>query len=96
MSEQTTVTVTHDPVASRFEAVAEGLRSVADYELVGKVMWMTHTGVPYALRGHGIAAQLVAAALAHAREHGWHVRPQCSYVAAYMQRHPETQDLLDR
>jgi predicted GNAT family acetyltransferase len=24
------------------------------------------------------------------------VRPVCSYVAAYMRRHPETQDLLEQ
>jgi predicted GNAT family acetyltransferase len=94
--DQTTVTVTHDPVASRFVAVVDGLRCVADYELVGNVMWMTHTGVPYALRGRGIAAQLVAAALAFAREHGFLVQPQWSYVATYMRRHPETLDLIAR
>ena len=33
-------------------------------------------------------------ALAWARQEGLRVRPTCSYVAAYMQRHPETQDLL--
>jgi uncharacterized protein len=57
-------------------------------------MRMTHTGVPLPLRGHGIAARLVAAALAHARSEGLRVDPRCSYVARYMQRHPETQDLL--
>jgi uncharacterized protein len=94
MADQTVVTVTHNAAASRFEAEVEGLRCVADYELVGQVMWMTHTGVPSELRGHGIAAQLVAAAMAFARESGFRVQPQCSYVAGYMQRHPETQDLL--
>ncbi len=33
-------------------------------------------------------------ALAHARREGLRVRPDCSYVAAYMQRHPQTLDLL--
>jgi len=36
----------------------------------------------------------VRAALAHARAAGWRVRPSCSYVASYMRRHPQTQDLL--
>jgi hypothetical protein len=67
---------------------------VCDYQLAGRVMEITHTGVPPAVEGRGIAAELVAAALAHARANGWKVRPICSYVQAYMRRHPETLDLL--
>lgn len=90
----TALKVTHDTAASRFSAEVEGQLCVADYRLSGGVMQMTHTGVPHALEGRGIAAQLVAAALSHAREHGLKVRPSCSYVAVYMRRHPETLDLL--
>lgn len=88
------VKVHHHPAASRFEATVEGLLCEASYFLDGRVMVMHHTGVPQALAGRGIAAQLVAAALAHARAQGWQVRPTCSYVAAYMRRHPDTLDLL--
>ncbi|MBN8486564.1 MAG: N-acetyltransferase [Burkholderiales bacterium] len=86
--------ISHLPDLGRFEAVVDGLRCEADYHLQDGVMVMTHTGVPRALEGRGIAAQLVAAALAHARQQGWRVQPLCSYVAVYMRRHPETQDLL--
>jgi predicted GNAT family acetyltransferase len=48
--------------------------------------------VPAALQGRGLAAALVQAALAWARAE--RLRPTCSYVAAYMRRHPDTQDLL--
>jgi uncharacterized protein len=88
------VTVIHNAAARRFEAHVQGLLCEAAYEMVGGVMWMTHTGVPRALEGRGIAAQLVSAALAHARAQGLKVHPGCSYVAAYMRRHPETADLL--
>ncbi len=57
-------------------------------------MWMNHTGVPSALEGRGLASQLVAAAVAHAREQGLKVKPVCSYVAVWMRRHPEAADLL--
>jgi uncharacterized protein len=86
--------ITHHADIGRFEAIVDGLRCEADYRLQDGVMVMTHTGVPHALEGRGIAAQLVAAALAHARQQGWRVQPLCSYVAVYMRRHPETQDLL--
>ena len=87
--------VEHNRDASRFEAHAEGHLCVCQYRLFGRVMMMTHTGVPGAIRGHGIAAELVRAALAFAREKGLKVRPDCSYVEAYMRRHPETLDLLN-
>lgn len=94
MSKHDEVKVTHDEAAGRFEATVDGQRCELEYTLRDGVAVLTHTGVPAALEGRGIAAQLVAAALAHARQAGWQVRPACSYAAAYMQRHPETQDLM--
>lgn len=85
----------HNPAASRFETTVDGLLCVADYRLAGDTITLHHTEVPTGLEGRGIAAALVAAALAHARSQGWRVRPTCSYVASYMQRHPETLDLLE-
>jgi uncharacterized protein len=84
----------HVPDHSRFEATVEGQRCVCQYRIYGRVMMLTHTGVPPALRGRGIAAQLVQAALDFARSQGLKVRPDCSYAEVYMQRHPHTLDLL--
>ena len=89
-----TIDVTHNSSAHRFEAVIDGLLCRADYDLVDRVMRMTHTVVPSELGGRGIAAALVEAALAHARASGLKVEPWCSYVRVYMQRHPEAQPLL--
>ena len=88
------VDIHHDTTASRFEATVLGQLCVCQYRVFGKVMMLTHTGVPQALRGRGIAALLVQAALDHARASKWKVRPDCSYAEVYMQRHPETLDLL--
>jgi len=87
------LSVEHRPELSRFQATVEGQLSVAGYRLSNGVMHMTHTAVPPALQGRGIAAAMVQAALEHARSRGLRVDPLCSYVAHYMQRHPETQDL---
>lgn len=89
-----TVAVTHNEARQRFETTVEGQLCVADYQLRNNVMWMTHTGVPSSVGGRGIAAELVRVALAWAEEKGYRVEPSCSYVAVYMQRHPETQKLL--
>ena len=91
-----TVAVTHNAARQRFEATVEGQLCVADYQLRGQVLWMTHTGVPTAVGGRGIAAELVRVALAWAEEQGCTVEPSCSYVEVYMRRHAETQKLLAR
>ena len=88
-------TVAHNRDASRFEAHVDGHLCVAEYRLADGVMSIHHTLVPPPLEGRGIAAALVAAALIQARAKGLRVRPVCSYVASYMRRHPETQDLLE-
>ena len=63
--------------------------AIAAYGAAGE--WRGKAGA-YAIQG--IAAALVRAALAHAREQGLKVRPLCSYVQAYVRRHPEVQSLL--
>lgn len=90
------VTVLHKPGANRYEAVVDGHLSVCEYERVGDNLVFTHTLVPPELRGRGIAEQLVRAALADARTAGQKVVPACSYVAKFIERHREYQDLLAR
>lgn len=84
----------HDPVRRRMTCVVDGETSVLDYALSGTLMTITHTGVPGALRGRGIAAGLTRFALGIARDQGWRVQPLCSYADAFIQAHTEYQDLL--
>jgi uncharacterized protein len=91
--QSTPIHVQHNIDQQRFECIVDGLLCVADYQLSADVMHMTHTEVPPALGGQGIAAALVAAALEYARSAKLKVNPACSYVRLYMQRHPETQSL---
>lgn len=86
--------IEHQPQHHRFQTLVEGQLCVLDYFMDGSVMTITHTGVPHRVGGRGIAAELTRAALDHARANGYAVRPACSYARAYMQRHPESQDLL--
>lgn len=90
----TDTAVTHNAAASRFECRVEGEPAVCAYRRQGDTLLLTHTEVPPAAQGRGVAALLVKATLDWARAEGLRVRPLCSYVAAYMRRHPETQDLL--
>lgn len=88
------ISVQHNPAANRFEARVGTQLAVADYGLEEGSIVFTHTYVPTALRGHGIAEKLVRAGLEFAREEKRKVVPECSYVAAFIQRHKEFQDLL--
>lgn len=89
----TPIVIEHLADRGRFQAVVDGQVCVCDYRLQGEVMHIVHTEVSPRLEGRGIAAALVKAALAHAESVGWKVNPLCSYVRAYMRRHPETQHL---
>jgi predicted GNAT family acetyltransferase len=89
------LSVHHNPAALRFELPVGGRLGVCSYRQTGHLLVLHHTEVPAALQGQGIAAALVAAALAWARGQGLRVRPDCSYVATYMHRHPDTQTLLE-
>lgn len=86
--------VHHNAEASRFETKVDGQLARCDYRLHDGVMLLTHTEVPPALEGHGIAAALVRAALEHAAQQGLKVRPMCSYVRAYLARHRQYADLV--
>ena len=59
----------------------------------GPLRIANHTYVPPEARGTGIAAALVEALVADARELGFRIVPQCSYVEAAFRRHPEWADL---
>jgi predicted GNAT family acetyltransferase len=59
----------------------------------GTARMANHTYVPPEARGSGIAHQLVEAMVADAREQGFTIEPQCSYVYALFKRHPEWEDV---
>ena len=86
--------VTHDPNARRYSLVVDDVQAVLDYELDDQRIIFTHTFVPPELRGLGLAEALVRRGLADARAANQRVVPQCSYVARFIERHTEYQDLL--
>ncbi len=91
---KTTTQVRHDSSHQRFTAVVDGQEAELDYELRGDVICLTHTGVPPAIGGRGVAGDLVRTALEYARTEGLKVEPTCTYAAAFMERHPQYADLL--
>jgi uncharacterized protein len=50
-------TVEHDARRRRFTLEREGHQGVLDYSLTGAAMIITHTGVPAAIEGRGVAGR---------------------------------------
>lgn len=85
--------VRHNAARHRFELDIDGHLALADYVLEDGVMTFTHTETPPALQGRGAASRLIHGALLSARAQGLKVRATCSFVVAYLRRHPEFSDL---
>jgi len=62
-------------------------------QVASDVRVATHTVVPEAISGQGVAAQLVERLVSDARTRGFRIVPQCSYVEAKFDEHPEWSDL---
>lgn len=54
----------------------------------------THTVVPAEIGGRGIGGLLVERLAADAREQGFRIVPQCSFVAAKLADNPQWRDLI--
>jgi uncharacterized protein len=86
---QSVTTLSHDPKAHQFIAEVDGYRAELDYTVADGVMTITHTRVPQAIGGRGIAAELMGEALKVASERSWSINPACSYADAYMRKHAQ-------
>lgn len=78
---------------NRFELDVEGSVAFANYRLTPRAVIITHTETPLALRGRGIASELVKGALQLIRADGHKVVAGCSFVVDYLDQHPEYADL---
>jgi predicted GNAT family acetyltransferase len=94
MRKTVSYTIRHEPETRRFAADIDGKAAYITYRDLGNgVLDLDHTYVPREHRGGGIASQLTAHALDYARLHDYRVIPSCPFVAAYLERHPQYQEL---
>ncbi|AAZ18006.1 conserved hypothetical protein [Psychrobacter arcticus 273-4] len=88
------INIVHNEAARRFETSIDGHTGYISYkERNGKLVY-DHTIVPQELGGRGVGSALVQYALDYARENNKKVVPQCSFVASYIDKNPDYQDLL--
>lgn len=93
--QQTEVEVREQTGDGRFEALVDGDHAgYAFYTDEPGLRHFTHTKVDDAFGGQGVGAKLVGSALDNTRANGLSVVAECSYVAKFIDRHPDYQDLL--
>lgn len=86
--------VRNNEAAQRYELAVDGAIAHADYAREGDTLVFTHTIVPPELQGRGLGSTLIRAALEDVRARGLTLVPQCPFVAAYIDKHPEWRDLV--
>lgn len=78
----------------QFELDVDGHLATEHYRLDGNVITFEHTDVPSELGGRGIGSKLVKGALDQVRKAGLRLNPQCPFVKAWVDKHPDYQDLV--
>lgn len=84
-----------NPDEKRFEYDIEGHTAIIEY-ITNKngLIFLTHTEVPKALRGQGIAFEMISSALTEVKNRNLKLVPLCPTVAEYLRRYPNLKDML--
>ncbi len=86
--------VVDNSAAQRYEMDVDGKSAFITYRRSSGVVTLLHAEVPPELSRHGIGSELANGALELARTQGLKVVPRCSFIANYIRKHTEFQDLL--
>jgi predicted GNAT family acetyltransferase len=91
------IEVRDEPESSRYAAYVDGeLAGFSEYTLDaerGRIV-ISHTEVDDAFEGHGVGSALVRGELDDVRRRRLRVVAQCPFVKAWIERHPDYQDLV--
>jgi len=88
--------VRDNPALQRYELELEGGTSFVTYKRSPGVVSLLHAEVPAALEGHGYGSALVKGTLELVRAEGSKVIAYCPFIAAYIRRHPEYEEMVLR
>ena len=73
----------------RFELEVDGQIASINFDIEGEKIYLAHALVPPTLRNQGIAAILTEKVLHHVEQQGLKAVLMCSYIQAYVHRHPD-------
>ena len=80
---------------SRYELLVDDeLAGFAVYRLAPGRITFVHTEIDDAHAGRGLGGMLARAVLDAARDRGLAVRPDCPFIRAWIERHPDYADLV--
>jgi len=83
------IEVTNNEAKKRFEVSLGDDLAMIEYQRAGSNIIFTHTEVPVAFEGQGIAKKMAFAAMEFAKDNGLKVQALCPFVAKYVREHPE-------
>lgn len=87
--------ITHEPDANRY-VLSEGgeFLGEVEYQVQGTTLLLVRAEVPLEKRGQGLGIPLTKGTLEAIRAEGtYKVSPICPYIAKYMMKNPEFDDL---
>ena len=91
------IEIRDEPESSRYAAYVDGeLAGFSEYTLDperGRIV-IAHTEIDDAFEGHGVGSALVRGELDDVRRRRLRVVPQCPFFKAWIEKHPDYQDLL--
>lgn len=87
-------TLIDNEAAKQYEFHVDGAVARIEYIKANNKIFLTHTEVPVALEGQGIASAIVKQVLEEAQKNDWTLVPMCPFVAGYIQQHPEWRSLV--
>jgi predicted GNAT family acetyltransferase len=86
--------VRDNPRAQRYELEVDGVVAFTTYDRKDGVVTFIHTKVPDSLAGKGVGSALAKGALDQVRAKGEKVIARCPFIAGYIAKHAEYQDLI--
>lgn len=78
----------------RFEIDFKGEKALLEYRHYKNDIALMHTFVPEVLNGKGLASALAHYALEWVKDNNKKAKVYCPFVAAYLKRHPEYNDII--
>lgn len=89
------IKVEENPAGQRFEITVDGeLAGFLTYDIQGTDYALNHTKIDQDREGQGLGTILIRSTLETLRDQGSGVRPNCPFVRAFLQKHPEYVDVV--
>ena len=79
---------------NQFEIDIDGQIAFIEFSREANKIYLTHTEVPQSLRGRGIGSKIIKQSLEYIKNQNLTLIPLCSFVAHYVNNHPEWHSLL--